>query len=470
MLKDHVTLFQRLIIAVDGALITASFFLAYFLRSQKTDLPLPSLNNLLWLLALLVVTLIITLRASGMYDSFRLKRFREIIFITYQSCYISFFIFTATCYTLRIQHISRGFVFMTFIFATIFILCEKLILMESFRYLRKKGFNYRNVLIVGTEERALRFVNFFKTNREFGLQVIGLISDNPDTVGETRYDIEILGTLKDIPAISRAHSIDQVLFAVPYSWLKKIEEPIHYLETVGVKIDIAMDYFKMKLTHFKQTDFFNTPFLSYESTPQKPFSLLLKRFIDIILSGIGLIILCPFLICVAIAIKCNSKGPIFFTQVRAGLQGRKFTLYKFRSMEEDALEKLADLQQHNEMGGPVFKMQNDPRVTSLGKILRKLSIDELPQIYNVFRGDMSLVGPRPAIPEEIEGYDDWQRRRLSMRPGITCLWQVNGRNKIKDFNTWAALDLQYIDNWSMYLDMKILLKTIPVVLFGIGAK
>ena len=178
----------------------------------------------------------------------------------------------------------------------------------------------------------------------------------------------------------------------------------------------------------------------------------------------------PVFIITAIIIKATSKGPVFFNQERSGLNGRRFILYKFRTMVVDAETRLKDLLSSNEMNGPVFKMTQDPRITKIGKILRRFSIDELPQLWNVFKGDMSIVGPRPPIPEEVKNYDYWHRRKLSMRPGITCLWQVGGRSKITDFSEWMRLDLKYIDNWSLWLDCKILLKTIPTVLFGIGAK
>jgi len=187
-------------------------------------------------------------------------------------------------------------------------------------------------------------------------------------------------------------------------------------------------------------------------------------------SSAVLIFLSPLFLAIAIAIKATSKGPVFFRQERCSLNGRKFTLYKFRTMDSDAELKQGELLERNEMKGPVFKIEDDPRITSVGKVLRKFSLDEFPQLWNVFEGDMSLVGPRPPIPAEVEKYESWHRRRLSMRPGITCLWQVGGRNKITDFDEWTKLDLEYIDKWSLWLDFKILFKTIPVVALGIGAK
>lgn len=210
--------------------------------------------------------------------------------------------------------------------------------------------------------------------------------------------------------------------------------------------------------------------LAFESISSKLGHLFLKRLFDFVISGIALLILSPFFLIIIILIKTTSEGQVFFKQERCTVYGRKFIFYKFRTMVADAELMLKDLLKYNEMEGPVFKMANDPRVTKVGKWFRKYSIDELPQLWNVFKGDMSLVGPRPPIVEEVKNYDIWQRRRLSMRPGITCLWQISGRNEIRDFNEWMRLDLEYIDNWSPWLDFKILMMTIPVVLFGRGAR
>jgi exopolysaccharide biosynthesis polyprenyl glycosylphosphotransferase len=198
--------------------------------------------------------------------------------------------------------------------------------------------------------------------------------------------------------------------------------------------------------------------------------LLIKRGIDIAGALLGLAVLIPFGVLTAVLVKLTSPGPVFFRQTRSGLNGRTFTLLKYRTMYRDAEARLKELKDKNEMQGPVFKMENDPRVTPLGRLLRKFSIDEFPQLWNVLVGDMSLVGPRPPIPSEVDQYDPWHRRRLSMRPGITCIWQVRGRNKITDFDEWMRLDLEYIDTWSLWLDIEILMKTIPVVVFGVGAK
>jgi exopolysaccharide biosynthesis polyprenyl glycosylphosphotransferase len=475
MLKQRATIFRRLMMAADLAIAAGAFYLAYYtiafdLITFVADRPLCAINELTWFLVLFVASWSLTMYFSGMYASFRLKKISEVAFLIYQSAYFSFFIFAAVCYALKIRHISRLFVALSFLYAMVLFLIEKTLLMEFLRSLRRKGFNYRNILIAGTGEEALHFIHWMDANKEFGLKITGLVGAKKSDVGQELAGHKVIGTFEDISRIERELALDSVLFAVPYAQFASIGEPMHYLETVGVKVDVALDYFKHRLGRVKQTELCGVPLLSFETAPENPLPLFTKRVFDVVISGIALVILSPLFLVTALLIRLTSKGPVLFVQERGSLHGRKFRLYKFRTMVEGAESQLEELKKYNEMNGAAFKMANDPRVTPLGKVLRKWSIDELPQLWNVFKGDMSLVGPRPPLMSEVRAYDDWQRRRLSMRPGITCLWQVRGRNKITDFAEWAKLDLEYIDNWSLFLDLRILLKTIPVVLFGIGAK
>jgi exopolysaccharide biosynthesis polyprenyl glycosylphosphotransferase len=405
----------------------------------------------------------------GMYRSFRLKKMSEIVTIILQSALISFVLFGSVTYLFRIEDVSRGLVFLIFILTTGVIGVEKAMLRHLFYHLRKKGFNFSNIIVVGTNKRARQFVRQVTRHKEFGLKIVGIVDDGVDK-GETVEGYAVLGGLTHIPEILRNQAVDYVFFIVPRSMLSHIEEPILYCEKVGATVSVAVDLFELQFTTGKEGSFFGMPLITFESTSDKVFQLLLKRVFDFIIAGLALAVLSPVFFLVSLLVKMTSPGPVFFSQTRSGLNGRKFKLYKFRTMVQDAEKKLEELRKHNEMQGPVFKMENDPRITGVGRALRKLSIDELPQLWNVFRGDMSLVGPRPPIPREVEQYDHWQRRRLSMRPGITCIWQVSGRNKITDFNEWMKLDLQYIDTWSFWLDLKILFQTVPVVLFAVGAK
>jgi exopolysaccharide biosynthesis polyprenyl glycosylphosphotransferase len=240
------------------------------------------------------------------------------------------------------------------------------------------------------------------------------------------------------------------------------------LQEQGVRVRFALNQLSEQGRRVELEEMDGIPILSVLPGPAGHFQLLAKRAIDVAVSAFVLLLALPVLLAIALAVKVTSGGAVLFRQTRSGLNGRVFTLLKFRTMVEDAEARRAELLHLNEMNGPVFKLRRDPRVTALGRFLRRFSLDELPQFWNVFKGDMSLVGPRPPIPEEVARYARWQRRRLSMKPGLTCLWQISGRNDV-DFDRWMELDLEYINSWSPSLDFKILLKTIPVVLSGKGA-
>jgi exopolysaccharide biosynthesis polyprenyl glycosylphosphotransferase len=239
-------------------------------------------------------------------------------------------------------------------------------------------------------------------------------------------------------------------------------------EELGIRTRVAMNFFQNRVARIEIEELEGVPLLTFTTTPSDETQLALKRLLDVAVSVLTLTLAAPVILIAALAIKLSSPGSVLFKQQRVGLNGRIFMLYKFRTMIEDAHERRGEIAHLNEMSGPVFKAKSDPRITPIGRILRKFSLDELPQLWNVLKGDMSLVGPRPPIPEEVASYHRWHRRRLSMKPGLTCLWQISGRNNI-DFDAWMQLDLQYIDNWSPSLDLKILLRTIPAVLTGRGA-
>jgi len=468
MLKEHDTVLRKLMIFFDICVVIAAFFLAHSMRFTGIQ------NfNFGYLVMFLPVVLLIwggLLYFFGMYASFRVRPLPDIIFTIVKTSVFGFIIFGSFLYALKIQDISRAFIVLAFVFAAILLIIEKTGLLLFLRHARKIGLNYRSLLIVGTGRRAQAFIETVRIHHEWGFRIIGLIDEDPAKLGQEISGCKVIGIFKDVPDIIHNNIIDEVIFVVPRSWLVKIEEVMRFCEGEGVRIHLAVDYFELRFTKSKQTDLNGFPLLTFESTPDKLWHLLVKRLLDVSCSGIALFVLSPVFLALGILIKKTSHGPIFFKQTRCSLNGRKFTLYKFRTMDADAEDRLKEVMAGNEMNGPVFKMENDPRLNKVGKFLRKFSLDELPQLWNVFRGDMSLVGPRPPLPTEVEKYDSWQRRRLSIRPGITCLWQVNGRNKITDFNEWASLDLKYIDNWSLWLDMKIIFRTIPAMLSGAGAK
>jgi len=267
------------------------------------------------------------------------------------------------------------------------------------------------------------------------------------------------------------HSINGVILSARHTFFDQAEAVIKACELEGVEAWLVADFFKTQISHTSFDDFYGRPVMVFRSTPEASWQSVIKQVMDVAGAAILLLGLSWLLALVALAVKIMSPGPVWFRQLRAGLNGAPFTMYKFRTMVTNAEQLKHELESMNEMHGPVFKVSKDPRITPLGRILRRYSVDELPQLFNVLRGEMSLVGPRPLPVDEVKRFHDLaHRRRLSVKPGLTCLWQISGRNEIVEFKDWVRLDLEYIDNWSLWLDLKILLRTIPAVLAGKGAK
>ncbi len=468
MLKKHSQFFARMMMVLDVLVVLAGAIAAYLLINRSTLLYPPVYY--LWLLPILGFIWCCLLTYLGMYDSFRIKPVRQIFGIIFVAALVGFIIFGNIFYICKLTYLSRALMVSSFGLGALLLVLEKVVIVAILRRLRRKGFNSRNVLIVGTGQRACQMMSEIDAHKEFGLHIMGLIDDDALMHGKKVNGYVVLGGLSELPHLLRTNPVDRVIFVVPRGWLSYIEETVLYCETLGVTVSIAVDLFQTRFTFARDENFMGFPMITFESTPDKVVQLFVKRLFDICAAGIGMIFLAPLFFAIAVLVKLTSPGPVFFEQKRCSLNGRTFRLIKFRTMVVGAEAKLKELMKHNEMTGPAFKMANDPRITPLGNFLRKTSLDELPQLLNVLKGEMSLVGPRPPLPKEVQQYDHWQRRRLSMRPGITCLWQIGGRNKITDFNEWSRLDLEYIDSWSLGLDMKILAKTIPVVLFHVGAK
>lgn len=483
MIKRTQTFLKQLVLLIDGAAIVATFLYTYSLRQHfhilyNLDLisaptvlaSLKSIDSYLWLLLIVLPIWLGTLHIMGAYRELRVKSFRQIAWIVLKTSMISLLVFGSFVFLLKLHYVSRTFMVLFFLLSFSLLALERAILIQCWHIMSRRDYFHRKILIVGTGPRAKKFIKATQANRYWGLDLIGLMDLDPKLVGQSIGGVKIIGTLDQLPRTVQEQVIDEVIFVVPRSWMNQIEKSILYCENVGVRASVAADLFNVNIAKAHPSDFDGTPLISFETTPADEWQLAFKRMSDFIAALLGLIILSPLFLTVASLIRMTSKGPVFFRQIRCGVNGRRFTLYKFRSMVIDAEARRAELEHLNEMSGPVFKATNDPRLTFIGKWLRKTSIDELPQLFNVLKGEMSLVGPRPPLPHEVAKYDSWQVRRLSMRPGITGYWQVNGRNKITDFDQWVRLDLRYIDEWSLSLDAKIMLKTIPTALFGIGAK
>jgi exopolysaccharide biosynthesis polyprenyl glycosylphosphotransferase len=361
--------------------------------------------------------------------------------------------------------LPRLLVVLQFGFALSLLVAARLVVRWTAHSVRRRGYNARRFALVGTGELAAEVVDTFVAHPEWGCELEGVILDAED---DDPGLLPVLGRLDEIGAVLERHVLDQVIFALPSCRLPAAEAAARACQEQGVAVMICLDLLHGGLGHMRLTRLEGTPALTYSNVPSDVMALMAKRAFDVAVSVLVLALLSPVLLAVAVAIKLDSPGPVFFRQRRVGLHGREFPLFKFRSMRQDAEGQLEALKALNEASGPVFKMTRDPRVTRVGRFIRKTSLDEFPQFWNVLRGEMSVVGPRPPIPSEVRQYQRWQRRRLSVKPGITCTWQVSGRSDIA-FEQWMRLDLAYIDQWSLGRDLGICLKTIPAVLSARGA-
>lgn len=323
------------------------------------------------------------------------------------------------------------------------------------------------ILVAGTGEKAARVAASLLGARKWGYKVIGFID-----VEGGKIKVDPSGVIREdfVDFLQGGTPVDEVIFAGDgLDFYEDSRELVNLCVELGIKIRVATELPSPVGASDVSIEYLDDlPLLTYSTTPEQGFSLIFKRLLDLAIASVALIVLSPLILLISILIKWTSPGPVFYRQERLGLYGRKFTLVKFRTMIDGAEDKLWEIIDLNEMDGPVFKMKNDPRITGFGSFLRKTSIDEIPQFWNVIKGEMSIVGPRAALPEEVRNYLVNYRRRLSVKPGMTCLWQVSGRNEI-DFEQWMKMDLEYIDNWSVWLDLAIILRTVPAVFSGRGA-
>ena len=479
MLKQQARLVARIVYFLDLGLTSLAFFAAFFIR----DLLLPwiapdrfptglfPLQEYLKVYPLVLVIWSVLLFTYHSYHSHRTVPLTKEALTILRVVVVGNVLLATLAFLLPLRELSRAWFILFACLAAVLLLAEKILLRVMARYVRSKGLNYRTVLIVGTGRRALEIARMIRDHKYWGYKILGFVTDGhrlPN--GWARY--RIFGTVPDLKKILETpepEPIDEIVFAVTRKKLDEMKQIFLMCEELGIRTRVAMNFFQNRVARVEVEEIEGVPFLTFTTTPSNETHLALKRVLDVMVSLLLLVLALPVIVLAALAIRLTSPGSVLFKQERLGLNGRIFTLYKFRTMIEDAHERREEVSHLNEMkGGPVFKAKLDPRVTRVGRLLRKFSLDELPQLWNVLKGDMSLVGPRPPIPEEVELYHRWHRRRLSMKPGLTCLWQVSGRNNV-DFDRWMELDLQYIDNWSPSLDLKILLRTIPAVLSGKGA-
>lgn len=496
MLKQNWRLISRIERCGDTLIIVASFFLAYYGRASllfwdsQLALGLPFEGSNLAPLKDYVIVLLIALSAYtvllnwfGAYSSMRFSTPLQLLGLSIITSVLVFFFLAAVLFTIKID-LSRSFIGLFCLLVALSLTAERYVALSILRFLRKSGKNFRNVLICGTGEQALRIATEIALRPELGIRIRGFASladSNSDSPVLQKFRVDLRSLpgkisrriVRGISALDKAmkdYAIDELIFTDVLEVMPAVQEMMFRCSEQGIRTTIAADLFSMGMVKSGISYFGSMPLIHFQTPPGDRWELGLKRLIDIVASGFLLVVLCPVFLLVALLVRMTSPGSVIYKQKRVGLNGHLFDLYKFRSMCVGAEQQLDELRKFNEMSGPVFKMSDDPRVTPVGKFLRRFSLDELPQLYNVLRGDMSLVGPRPPIPGEVSLYERRDRRRLSMRPGLTCTWQVSGRNKINDFDNWVKLDLDYIDNWSLQRDFLLIFRTLPAVFFGNGAK
>lgn len=448
---------------VDGLLMVIAFWMAHTIRFLGADWfifdkPIGPFNAFQWLLFVILPFGPIILELQGFYNHPIQKPPGKSLAQLARAAFWLGLVIAACSYFLRLDVPSRAVMPMFAILAAGILLLRERVTVLRWRKRARSEALREPVILAGTSDDIFQLRHSFTAEEIMEIEVVAEI------------DVEKQPT-SALTAALHQHSVSRVIFAGGHSHMNRLQEAIGACEIEGVEAWLVADFIRTAIARPDFDVFGARPMLVFRTTPAVSWALLVKDLIDRIGAILGLILCTPLLLAVAAAIRLTSPGPIIFRQQRGGKNGRPFTMYKFRSMQTDAAMRQAELIAFNQMSGPVFKVENDPRVTAVGKFIRKTSLDELPQLYNVMKGDMSLVGPRPLPLYEVEKFETTaQRRRLSMKPGLTCLWQVQGRNRISSFADWVRLDLEYIDNWSLWMDIKILLRTIPVVLFGWGAK
>lgn len=451
----------------DILITTLSFFIAYWIRGSLYKGGLYPLKTYLWLLLIIIPLWSMIFPFMGLYRIERPYSIKTEIWRLLKAVILGTLILESIIFMMKFTYISRLLIGFFGILNFILLVALHFFFRYVIDLLAEKG-ELKGVLIVGTGEKAKELAKEMEKDKFLRMKVLGFISENPQIKAHLINGYPVLGTIKDMPEIMEQNVVDEVVFAIPRNRLDEIEDIFLHCDEIGVKTRVALNFSPKMVSKVSLENFKGTPLLTFSATPKNEFPLLSKRILDIVVSALLLVISFPLFILASILIKATSKGPVLFRQVRCGLNGRRFVIYKFRTMVEGADEMKKDFKSMNILSEPVFKIKRDPRVTMIGRFLRRTSLDELPQLINILKGEMSFVGPRPPIPEEVEKYDRWQRRRLSIRPGLTSLWQISGRSEV-DFDEWVRLDLKYIDEWSFLNDIKIILKTIPVIISGKGA-
>ncbi|TRZ75142.1 MAG: sugar transferase [Deltaproteobacteria bacterium] len=470
---------RRIELAVDVFLTSIVFVAVYAVKRSWLVGHFEGLTttpNYYLLLLMIIIIWYVTLDFVNIDYRYGTKMTFPLVMEIFKGVTISTVLLVVCMYFFKITDVSRLLIFLFYI--------ADLVVLNLVRWLidwlvvskRRDRYFHRHILILGSRTVAQELIRMVCNQQGSIIKIVGCIELSREDVGKTvSSGVQVIGTLEDLRDILLNQVIDEVLITMPLNEIKNSEWHLSFINTFGITVRIIPYWYirKFMVIHkfhsVKIEQFLSEPALIVSRIQKNQDALAIKSIMDYVLALFSLIITSPLFVIVPCLIKLFSKGPVFYKQIRSGQDGRKFTLFKFRSMAMGAEEQQYTLIELNEADGPAFKMKNDPRIIPyVGRFLRKFSLDEIPQFINVIKGEMSIVGPRPPTPAEVEKYELWQRRRLSMKPGITCIWQVQpGRNEIT-FNQWMNMDMDYIDHWSLWLDIILICKTIPTILIGHG--
>ena len=478
MLRRHRQLRTQLNQLKDTGLFAVALWLAHWLRSEwDWDLfgiatflystfhwemfnpahPIESFENFQWLYIILIPAVPLVLESQGFYDRPLIARRRDTAWRLFKASVLTT-IGVILCTFFYKTLLARGVILLFGAMSFLLVFASEEILRRYYMRRSHQSQFRRKFVLIGAPEDTQRMREDLRRRPEENIEAVAELDLND-------YSVERL-----IPLLHH-HSASGIIINARHTYFGEIEKAIQACELEGLEAWLIADFFKTNISRTIFDELQGRPMLVFHSAPEVSWQSLTKRLMDLGGAILLLTLAAPLFALVAILIKRSTSGPILFRQKRSGLHGEPFTMLKFRTMVCDAEQRKKELEQYNEMSGPVFKVTNDPRVTPIGRFLRRTSLDEWPQLLNVVKGEMSLVGPRPLPVDEVARFDDLaHRRRLSVKPGLTCLWQISGRNNVRDFRDWVRLDLEYIDNWSLWLDFKILVRTVPVVLVGTGAK
>jgi exopolysaccharide biosynthesis polyprenyl glycosylphosphotransferase len=464
MLRRHAFGFRTILMLVDGALAVALLVILSIARFGDgwLDVWRPVLDQPVMFAVAYGVAWVTVLWLHGLYRPRARWSIRSEGLAIGRAVIVLGLISGTVLFAFRLPDVSRVFLLVLFPAQWLVTLATRVALRLGFEWLRARGYNQRFVLVVGAGPRAVAFAEKLEAHRELGLSVRGFIDDE---IREVPARWSYLGKLDAIESLLNDDVVDEVAICLPFSQWDRVNAISHLCEETGKIVRVPIDLLERAFTSGRIEELDGTPVYSIVSGPDRLAAFVIKRAIDVVVAASVLVLLSPLLLGAAAWIRARDGAPVLFRQVRVGLHGRRFEVVKFRTMVPGAEAMVDDLADQSEVTGAAFKMTDDPRVTRTGRFLRRTSIDELPQLWNVLKGEMSLVGPRPALPREVDSYDLWHRRRLSMKPGITGLWQVSARRS-PSFDAWAELDLSYIDRWSLWLDLKILARTVPAALEG----